>query len=98
MEEMMKAKDLPIHNPNHMVLLKRKCRECDKESEITVKFKDHAAWFGGMNIQDAFPYLSVADRELIKTGLCDGCYDAIASIFDKEEPEEGTEGENEDAA
>lgn len=84
----MKAKDLPMHNLNHKVLLKRTCRECDKESEISVKFVDHASWFGGMDIQDAFPYLTSAERDLIQTGYCNGCYGDIAAIFDKEEPEE----------
>lgn len=91
MNKLPKVKDLPMHNPNHMVLLKRTCRECGKKNEISVKFKDHAAWFGGMNIQEAFPYLSVAERELIQTGFCNECYDAVCAIFDKEESEEGTE-------
>ena len=42
-------------------------------------------WRGGLLIQDAFPELSQADCEFIKTGITDGEWDEIMSEDDWEE-------------
>ncbi len=42
-------------------------------------------WRGGLLIQDAFPELSQADCEFIKTGITDEEWDTIMSEDDWEE-------------
>lgn len=53
---------------------------------LQVNRLDYERWKLGTLIQRALPYLSATERERLKTGLCDPCWDAITDIGD-----EGTE-------
>lgn len=59
------------------------CPECKGTAEITVKGSDLFQYNQGAFIQNAFPYLSTADRERLMSGYCGPCFD---SVFAKEEP------------
>ena len=39
------------------------------EMEIKLDPNDYVNWKNGVNIQDAFPYLTADEREFIKTGI-----------------------------
>ena len=49
---------------------------------MDVKMVDLAAYEDGAHIQDAFPYLTASQRELMLTGLTDDMWD---NIFGEEE-------------
>ena len=51
------------------------CPRCKKEYPLTVPTKNYQKWIDGMAIQNAFPYMSIDDRERIKTGYCPPCWD-----------------------
>lgn len=50
------------------------CPFCGKVNSVMVVADDYAAYLEGMLIQDAFPYLSADERELIMTGICPACW------------------------
>lgn len=60
-----------------------KCRLCGKLFEITVNTDDWLDFkFGRGHIQDIFPYLTAAERELILSNTCDDCFTKLFSEED----------------
>ena len=66
-----------------MVAISRKdmiqatCQHCKESSELAVNKQDIVDWTGGKYIQDAMPYLSADDRELLISGTCGSCFDKM---------------------
>jgi hypothetical protein len=58
------------------------CRFCYKEVPVMVRGADLVAWRNGRLAQQAFPYLSADQRELLISGVCGLCWD---SQFDPNE-------------
>ena len=62
--------------------LSRKCSQCNKTISMKVNAQDYFDWnMSGKLIQSAFPYLSIAERELLISGMCGACFD---NLFIKE--------------
>ena len=66
---------------NDVTVLEISCPWCGKISELKVNTK---IWLDGLRaykngalIQNAWPTLSPSDRELIKTGICDTCWNKM---------------------
>lgn len=53
------------------------CRHCNKVFCVTFDTDDYVAWKKGELIQNAFPYLSADERELIKTQTCGNCWNKM---------------------
>ena len=53
------------------------CPFCNKKWDIAVSALDFAAWQEGELIQNAFPYLSAGERELLISGICTDCQKKI---------------------
>lgn len=68
-----------------MITLQRTCRICKKEFEIKVWNTDFFKYRQGALIQDAFPYLTPSQRELLISGLCADCWN---DMFPPEEYED----------
>lgn len=64
-------------NPERPITLTFACGGCDHTEDITMKFKDHAAWRGGTPIQEVLGYLTPGQRELMKTRTCGPCFDQL---------------------
>ncbi len=58
------------------------CGKCNKDHVVVAKRDDVLQWKEGVLIQNALPYLTAAERELIITGICGDCFAAMV-------PEEG---------
>lgn len=60
------------------------CRKCKKKTVLTVDLGDHMLYVSGaLLIQDAFPYLTPAERELFITEVCGDCWsEAFKDIED----------------
>lgn len=67
------------------VIVGRPCPFCGKVHEVTVSEADYAAWQGGELAQNAFPYLSADEREILISGICPTCWDNMFSGEDEEE-------------
>ena len=71
---------------NRNLTITTTCPFCGKENYVEVDFDDFMNWTeNNVLIQDAFPYLSADERELIKTGICSKCWD---DMFGNEGEEE----------
>lgn len=55
-----------------------KCKSCYERHIILFDRDDYYAWKrGSKTIQDAFPYLSDGERELMLSGICSDCFDSM---------------------
>ena len=63
-----------------------RCRMCGVDHVILVNKDDFKDWYvGGVHIQDAFPYLSASERELILSETCGECFDKMFPPLDNDE-------------
>lgn len=53
------------------------CPHCKKNSFVEVNEDDYILWQTGAYIQDAFGYLDLETRELLKTGFHDSCWKVV---------------------
>ena len=52
-----------------------RCYTCGEDHTIIAEKQDIISWMTGAKyIQDALPYLSAADRELLISNTCDKCW------------------------
>ena len=51
-----------------------KCRVCGKEYKMLVDECDYNAWVDGECIQNAMPYLTADERELLISHTCGDCW------------------------
>ena len=61
------------------------CPFCGKAHEIAVIEMDYLDWQDGKLAQDAFPYLSASDREMLITGICEDCWNGMFVTDEEEE-------------
>ncbi len=62
-----------------------RCPFCGKAHEIEVNEMDYLDWQDGKLAQDAFPYLSASDREMLISGICPDCWDGMFGNGEEEE-------------
>lgn len=53
------------------------CVVCGKQHEFILDNEAYANWQYGEYIQNSFPDLSAADREILISGTCDECFDQL---------------------
>ena len=58
------------------VPVEKACPFCGNKNTVMVEAQDFMDWRDGLLAQDAFPYLSADDREVIISGVCSTCWDA----------------------
>ena len=58
-------------------MIQATCLHCKKSFELAVNKQDVVDWKGGKYIQDAMPYLSADQRELLISGTCGTCFDKM---------------------
>ncbi len=51
------------------------CRLCRVHHDVMVNMADVRTWMAGTLIQDAMPYLSADDRELLISHTCGKCWE-----------------------
>lgn len=59
------------------------CVICGHEHFMLVDEADLLAWQNGKLAQDAFPYLSADEREMLISGICPACWDRMFGGEDK---------------
>lgn len=61
----------------------KNCPFCGKAHEVMVYEDDFDAWQNGdLFAQEAFPYLTAGEREILISGICPQCWD---NVFGEEE-------------
>ena len=53
------------------------CQVCKNQVEMQVHVEDVTAWENGELIQNAMPYLSADEREVLISGTCGPCFDKM---------------------
>lgn len=53
------------------------CPFCGESNRVWVNEIDYLNWKNGTLAQDAFPYLSPDEREILISGVCSTCWDMI---------------------
>ena len=53
------------------------CKKCKTKFPFLLNSTKIKAWQAGEKIQDVFPELTVDDRELLISGVCDRCFDEM---------------------
>lgn len=53
------------------------CPFCGKGQEVEVNEQDYWDWEDGTLAQEAFPYLSADEREVLISGICHTCWDSM---------------------
>ena len=53
------------------------CNKCGASTTMMVRIKDLVMWELGKYIQDAMPYLSADERELLISGTCGDCFEKM---------------------
>ena len=61
------------------------CPFCGKETAITFLSEDYTAWQNGELAQNAFPYLSAEEREMLISGICPTCWEKTFGVDEAEE-------------
>ena len=59
---------------NHEVTVITRCPFCGHANEVEVNEIDYLDWQDGTLVQDAFPYLSANEREMLISGICPTCW------------------------
>lgn len=70
---------------NKEVTIITACPFCGRANEIEVNEADYWDWQDGELVQNAFPYLSADEREMLISGICPTCWE---KTFGGEEEEE----------
>lgn len=65
------------------------CPICHHANEIMVNEEDYFAWvFDGELVQNAFPYLTADEREMLINGICPKCWAQTFGDEEEEDPED----------
>tara|TARA_A100001037_G_scaffold264069_1_gene254649 strand:- start:874 stop:1086 length:213 start_codon:yes stop_codon:yes gene_type:complete len=56
------------------------CWQCKEEHVIMADERDICDWQDGELIQDALPYLSASEREMLISGTCDDCWQKMFPV------------------
>ena len=75
-------------NYHEVCIVTRPCPFCGHFHEVEVNDMDYLDWKDGELIQNAFPYLSASERELLVSGICPTCWDKMFKTDDDEDYEE----------
>lgn len=72
-----------------MITVETVCPFCGSVNHVHVVPEDYAMWKNRERLaQDAFPYLSADERELLISGICSNCWNDMFSQEDEEKEEE----------
>ena len=61
------------------------CPLCHEEHIVLVNEDDYYDWQDGKLAQDAFPYLSADEREMLISGICPDCWSKMWGTEDEDE-------------
>ncbi len=62
---------------SNTVEILRSCPICGENHAVVVNVDDYINWKHGELAQDAFPYLSADEREILISGICPNCWDSM---------------------
>lgn len=76
------------------LIVENRCPMCGKVHTVTVNNTDFEKWQSGACIQNAFPYLSAEEREILISGICPKCWTLMFPSDEEEEDADACERES----
>jgi hypothetical protein len=64
------------------------CPFCGHAHEVEVNEMDYWDWQDGELAQNAFPYLSADEREMLISGICPTCWDEMFGSGEEPDPDD----------
>lgn len=64
------------------------CPFCGHANEVEVNEMDYLDWQDGELAQNAFPYLSADEREMLISGICSNCWNKYFGSDEESDPDE----------
>ena len=64
-----------------MITISIKCRLCGKTFNLSVAKSDWEKYNNGVLAQNAFPYLTADERELLTSHTCTDCFDRLFGVY-----------------
>lgn len=58
-------------------VITKPCIECGNRTTMFLDLDKYNSWINGKHIQDVWPEKSVSERELLMTGIHEGCWNKI---------------------
>ena len=83
--------DVKVLNEEDKLEIVTQCPMCGEHHQIYVNLEDWHEYkyhTTRRHIQEIFPYLSNAEREMLMTGICPKCFDEMFAEDDEEETPE----------
>lgn len=71
--------------PNGYISTEVPCISCGNHRIISCDPIDYMEWLGGKLIQNAMPYLSIDDREMLISRICPDCWKNMYGSDDDED-------------
>lgn len=59
------------------IYLELACVQCGEEHTLEFRATDFVAMREGKHVQDAAPYLTAGEREMMISGFCEKCFDDL---------------------
>lgn len=72
-------------NNHEVCIVTRPCPFCGRSYEVEVNYMDYLDWQDGELVQDAFPYLSANEREMLISDICPTCWDKMFGVEDEDD-------------
>lgn len=60
------------------------CHYCNYNYDVSFNLEDYGEWKSGKLIQEALPYLSDGERELMISSTCDNCWSELFGEDDED--------------
>lgn len=75
---------------DNAIYIGRKCPFCGQYHEVLVYVDEsYIAWENGdLLVQEAFPYLTASEREILISGICPTCWDKVFGSDEEPGPDE----------
>jgi hypothetical protein len=83
-----KKGDTKMRTNHYETTIVTRCPFCGHANCIEVNDVDYWAWQNGALVQDAFPYLSADERELLISGICSTCWNRVFGSEEEPDPDE----------
>ncbi|MCU1326627.1 MAG: hypothetical protein JWN34_1997 [Bryobacterales bacterium] len=77
-----------ISLPDGTTIISATCVDCNQAKQFTVPSASYDAWANGAHIQDAMPEVPEGERELLISGICGTCFDALFADDDEDDEQD----------
>ncbi len=71
--------------PDGQTLISVQCIDCKQQKQFSVSTAGYEQWMAGILIQRAMPEIPAGEREILISGQCGACFDAMFAEAEEDE-------------